>query len=614
MFVGFRFHPRFRSSLLANAQALHAPGVPSTEELEALVRELKQARELTQNRIDKAEADLDTVYTLRAKHEQAKEQDKANRESIARERLKAKKDGGIGKIKREASETPSLEEGPLAVHDSKLRTTGGATRKHAQEEKNKKKRKREERKERDRTIDEGESDVFDVGRASPSGTPLIDRPTKKAKHVPQTAQLTIPQPPSPPPGPPVDPDVCIDWELVKPATASPQPSLGLWGPNGLLHSTPSKQADVNDDFSEAKQPSNPIQIGPFWKEVDSWMRPVGEEDVAWVSYQTDDSESFKVPPLGRHYSETWEEQDQLLAAQHQALFHGDGTSLPPLTPTSGHINGILANAASLNPLTAAGKNPPVPEPLNDKDLSMQKKTLGPFTERVISALLGTPGHPVPPTADAEPHGVGPSSALTIPLAPVSFSDMETRLKLELRACGLIGVDEPDFSQSYDDEVSGELRRLQSELRVVKRMNDARKERLAGVATDRLAYQDYVEMVDDLNKQITSGYQRIIKAQQRNIAGGKKKKGPGQKDSDAAAEAAKAKHLVIEVPEPLQKVIEVRNQFKEVFGKAMIEWEKKQPGRIMGFPLTSNYEDLKNLSLESDNEDDTMQSSVDPFPS
>ncbi len=123
--------------------------------------------------------------------------------------------------------------------------------------------------------------------------------------------------------------------------------------------------------------------------------------------------------------------------------------------------------------------------------------------------------------------------------------------------------QPDFSQSYDDEIAGELRGLQSELRVVKRMNDARKERLANIATDRLAYQDYLEMLDDLNRQISSGYQRIIKAQQKALSGGKKKKGPGQKDSDAAAEVAKARNLVIEVTEGLQKVIEVRNQFKEV---------------------------------------------------
>jgi transcriptional adapter 3 len=98
---------------------------------------------------------------------------------------------------------------------------------------------------------------------------------------------------------------------------------------------------------------------------------------------------------------------------------------------------------------------------------------------------------------------------------------------------------------------------------VKRVNDARKERLTTVANDRLAYQDYLEMLDDLNKQIGSGYQRIFRANHKASAG-KKKKGPGQKEGgDAASEASRAKTLVMDVPESLVKVMEVRKQFKEV---------------------------------------------------
>ncbi len=151
-----------------------------------------------------------------------------------------------------------------------------------------------------------------------------------------------------------------------------------------------------------------------------------------------------MPPLGRHYSEVWEEQDQ-------ALFHGDGTSLPPQTPTSGHINGLMTHPANLSPLTATGKSSSEsipPEPIDNKDLPMQKKSLGPFTERVISALLGTPDHSVSQVPEAEASGVGPQHASTIPLAPVSFLDIETRLKLELRACGLIGVDEVGWSLDF----------------------------------------------------------------------------------------------------------------------------------------------------------------------
>lgn len=75
---------------------------------------------------------------------------------------------------------------------------------------------------------------------------------------------------------------------------------------------------------------------------------------------------------------------------------------------------------------------------------MQKKGLGPFTERVISALLSTPGQSPPKKVDDD--GPAPNaSASTVQLAPVSFQDMETRLKLELRACGLLGAEEVSYT-------------------------------------------------------------------------------------------------------------------------------------------------------------------------
>jgi hypothetical protein len=84
-----------------------------------------------------------------------------------------------------------------------------------------------------------------------------------------------------------------------------------------------------------------------------------------------------------------------------------------------------------------------------------------------------------------------------------------------------------------------------------------------IANDRLAYQDYLEMLEDLNKQIGSGYQRIVRANHKATAG-KKKRGPGQKEGgDAAIEASKAKSLVVDVPESLVNAIELRGQFKEV---------------------------------------------------
>jgi transcriptional adapter 3 len=126
--------------------------------------------------------------------------------------------------------------------------------------------------------------------------------------------------------------------------------------------------------------------------------------------KTDDTEFFRVPKLGRHYSEAWEEE-----------------TVPP-EPLPGTTT----------------------EPLTESDLNMQKKGLGPLTERVISALLSVPGQPPPKKGDDD-NPAPNASGTTTQLAPVSFHDMETRLKLELRACGLLGTEEVSGSRprNYD---------------------------------------------------------------------------------------------------------------------------------------------------------------------
>lgn len=140
--------------------------------------------------------------------------------------------------------------------------------------------------------------------------------------------------------------------------------------------------------------------------------------------------------------------------------------------------------------------------------------------------------------------------------------------------GLIGgcvLLQPDFGESYDDDIASSLRSLQLKLRRIKLTNDSRKEVLSSIARDRLAYADYTELLEDLNRQIGAGYQRILRANQKLTASQNKKKKPtNEKDkekfaaaAEAAAEAARLKTLVIDVPEGLTKLIELRRQFKEV---------------------------------------------------
>jgi transcriptional adapter 3 len=290
----------------------------------------------------------------------------------------------------------------------------------------------------------------------------------------------------------------------------------------------------------------------------------------------------------------------LLAAQ-QSIFQTDSNPVPNGLVV-GAQNGIPSANVSISPTRqTSGQVVIAVDGLTDSDLATQKKSLGPFTERILSALLTEPGVstsmlPPPTNGEDEAPGAGPSGPTpvnTVTPTPVSFHDLETRMRLELKACGLLGAEEvkypcsvfgaklksltsrdqtqPDFTESYDDDIASDLRQFQRKLRRVKQKNDARKERLSAIARDRLAYVDYLEMLEDLNRQISAGYQRIVRANQKANAIGKKKKHPGsEKDkeksaaaAEAAAEAARLKTLVLEVPENLLKLVDIRRQFKDV---------------------------------------------------
>jgi hypothetical protein len=120
--------------------------------------------------------------------------------------------------------------------------------------------------------------------------------------------------------------------------------------------------------------------------------------------------------------------------------------------------------------------------------------------------------------------------------------------------------------------------LQRQLRNIEAVNDARKETLSFIARDRLAYYEYLDLLEDLNKQIATGYTKIIRANQKAAAAtlGRRKNKPGssmggdgaagsaaEKDKDALAESLRLKTLVLDVPDNLMRLVRLRAQFKEV---------------------------------------------------
>lgn len=155
----------------------------------------------------------------------------------------------------------------------------------------------------------------------------------------------------------------------------------------------------------------------------------------------------------------------------------------------------------------------------------------------------------------------------------------------------------------DDPIATALRHAQAELRTVLATNKARRHRLAAIAQDRLAYQEYVDTRDSLDKAISNLYAKMQKRDGPK-ANKKKKKGTesaagvtngtstGQPmPSPAALGLVTDDDQELTVPMQLKQLVETRRQWIDTVGAIFEKKERDAPGRIVGFPKTSIYEGI-----------------------
>ncbi|KAG9001586.1 Transcriptional regulator [Tulasnella sp. JGI-2019a] len=434
---------------------------------------------------------------------------------------------------------------------------------------------------------------------------------------------------------------------LPPKPLIPAPLTGSTSAGFTYTKTPTDPRQVLEDFSDRKAPSNQTPVNTFWKEVESWMKPVGEEDVAWLEFDADDVEPFLIPALGKHYTETWEEDDRAAAIAAAALaqtwprgYSLDRSFVPPEDPppsatatsavtlhnpyndtgstvagsqgkgkegdTGAHADNVPAPGAG------AGIRPDLagwdPRTIVEADLAAEDKGLGPVTERIMGAfLMEQPPHSLSgkgsssredevmlPIVASGVTGTGPkipaagSKSAIAGNAISTVGDLETRIRAELKTIGLVGEEEPNFANPLDDDITSTLRRCQSVLRHQRSVNVARKERLLSIARDRLAYQDYLNALDGVEKGITAGYTKMLKA----YAPKKKKDKDKNNNVTGADDTRGLPPITLDPPEPIMDKVRLREKWVAVFGSALQEWEARQPGRLMGLPSASIYEGLE----------------------
>lgn len=303
------------------------------------------------------------------------------------------------------------------------------------------------------------------------------------------------------------------------------------------------------DFSNAK-PGNQISFTTFMTYVEGFFRQFNEDDLRWLNqtsihsinlfsavnpplvsdgrvvgtgvqpYDPIKDPQF-VPPLGAYYQDIWQAENE----------------------------GKQVKISKLQLLNAARVRKQFATPLGDREvlktLDEHKVSAGPMTSRLLSALVGSDdisrkdmGAEDDLASDAndpededdydtfedavskgffekDNHNEDAVDGLDL----MNFEQIEQRLKNELQYLGVFmnvrqKINLPTWDQDWgiykeDDEVSSEIRSLQRQLKETQQRNNVRKQVLIPKVKEQIAWQEYIMILDDLDKQIEQYYRRRL---------------------------------------------------------------------------------------------------------
>ncbi|KAF3002623.1 Transcriptional regulator [Curvularia kusanoi] len=341
------------------------------------------------------------------------------------------------------------------------------------------------------------------------------------------------------------------------------------------------------DFSNAK-PATQVNAGVFANYVEPYIRPLTEEDVAFLRERGDRTGPFVLPRRGqRHYKAIWAEEDGAM-----------------------HIDSNVERSTAHVPRGAA-------EDLVDEVLETEQVSAGPLVSRLLATLrpegrgaqtndtnnLNSDAMDIDEGAGAP---VDTTNTNTLPAATqlpdftgrlpqpptphTDYASLEDRMLMELKHYGLLS--EPDtetqtYDYHFDDEVAQRLRFLQEELRKQSIVNGARKQRLLELTEERIAQQEYNTIADDLDNQLNAAYLK----RNRNIGKGKKQnKRPGGAGGGSHA-VANAGISRPGVGEPIRTLMERRIQWISTIGP-VVNFGKT------GLPEETVFPEEKMRELES----------------
>eukprot|EP00112_Aurelia_sp_Birch-Aquarium-sp1_P015800 Seg353.5 transcript_id=Seg353.5/GoldUCD/mRNA.D3Y31 product="Transcriptional adapter 3-A" protein_id=Seg353.5/GoldUCD/D3Y31 len=273
----------------------------------------------------------------------------------------------------------------------------------------------------------------------------------------------------------------------------------------------------------------------FWATVEPYCADITADDLKIledvVNTPTEEGEFFKVPTLGKHYTQVWAQED-LNEEQRE------GSKVEKRRGGS-----ALSSNYENTDFDKFSKNVDVTSANNEEETC----PFGALTQRLISALVDE--NILAPMDESDISDLskqagsneGSSNAssqvkhFTIPHARA----LENAIKEELANLGFIESHSDEEDLDFDDEVLMELRRHQSELRTIMQKNKRAAETLLDKAQKEMQRQELKQRAKVVDAEVMDSFRKVTAAKQ-------KKRNLTKKEKDTAWKALRDRESILKL--------------------------------------------------------------------
>jgi transcriptional adapter 3 len=275
----------------------------------------------------------------------------------------------------------------------------------------------------------------------------------------------------------------------------------------------------------------------FWATVEPYCADITLEDLKFLedsikSYE-DNSEYYKVPSLGKHYSEKWAVED---LADEQELGKKASERKQSMLKSSNADN---VNEMTLMDIMKRGAE--------SVDIPADETCpFGPLTQRLISAFVEE--NIIAPITEEplDTKAAGESGKVALPtgtkLMHVPHArTLEVKIQQELAAQGIIEKSDDNEVADEDggDEVLNELKKRQAEMQVLVALNQKMKRELLEIGQTEMRKQELRHRVQSADADVLEWFRKFSTYKQN-------KKSPTKRERDMASNALKERETILRV--------------------------------------------------------------------